>query len=224
MRSVYLHGFASSPRSRKAALFQENLRPHGITCEALDLTPDFEHSSISSELAVIEEALQGEPAILIGSSMGGYLAALYASRHVEVQRVVLLAPAFDFYQLWVNDLSESALGGSAASKLDEWRKTGTASVFHYGMGRESQLSYRFLEDAAGYPAYPDFRQPCLILHGTVDTVVPLENSLRFAAKHPNAAVIELHSGHEMTDALDEVWKRSWDFLRETITNGDQKAY
>ena len=28
--------------------------------------------------------------------MGGYLAALYASRHPEIDRMVLLAPAFGF--------------------------------------------------------------------------------------------------------------------------------
>lgn len=218
MRLVYLHGFASGPGSRKATLFVENLRPHGIQCEALDLAPDFEHSSISSELAIVEEALKGEPAVLIGSSMGGYLAALYASRHAEVERLVLLAPAFDFYRLWVNDLSQSALTGDSICKLEKWRKSGTASVFHYGMGREAQLSYRFLEDAANYPAYPDFQQPSLILHGTRDTVVPLENTLRFANQHPDSTVIPLDSDHELTGVLDEIWERSWNFLQASITN------
>ncbi len=224
MRVLYLHGFASGPRSRKASLFIENLGREGIRCEALDLAPDFEHSNISSELAVMQKAIDGEPAVLIGSSLGGYLGALYASKHPEIKRLVLLAPAFDFYQLWVNDLGQSALAGSSNSKLEEWRKTGSANIFHYGSGREVPLSYQFLADAAGYPAYPDFQQPCLILHGRLDTVVSLENSRHFAAGRPNATLVALESGHELTDVLDEIWKRSWEFLHQTITNGHSGTY
>src|SRR5690348_17748458 len=55
----------------------------------------FEHLTISGQLGVLERTLQNEPVRLIGSSMGGYLAALYAARHPEVDRLVLLAPALD---------------------------------------------------------------------------------------------------------------------------------
>ena len=39
----------------------------------------FEELTISGQLRVIERAVGGQPAILMGSSLGGYLAALYAS-------------------------------------------------------------------------------------------------------------------------------------------------
>jgi pimeloyl-ACP methyl ester carboxylesterase len=81
MRAIYLHGFASSPASRKARFFVEKLAGHGLALEALDLAPDFEHLTISGQLAVIEKASGNDAVILIGSSLGGYLAALYASRH-----------------------------------------------------------------------------------------------------------------------------------------------
>src|SRR6202030_3969199 len=97
MRILYLHGFASGPASKKAAFFADRLP----ALEVPDLAAsDFEHLAITAQLRVIEEAAAGEPVSLIGSSMGGYLAALYASRHREVSRVVLLAPAFAFARRW----------------------------------------------------------------------------------------------------------------------------
>ena len=199
MRVVYLHGFASSPASRKARLFIERLG-----AEALDLAPDFRHLTITGQLEVIDQAVQGEQVALIGSSMGGYLAALYAAAHPQIERLVLVAPAFDFFHLWSNELGPR--------KLEEWRKNGSISVFHYGLGKHAPLEYHLMEDAQQYPAFPDFAQPCLVLHGLKDAVVPYEKSVKFAATHPNVTLVALDSGHEMTDVLDEIWKYASTFL------------
>lgn len=204
MRTIYLHGFASSPASRKARLFVEKLAQRKITVEAPELGPDFEHLTLTSQLAILDRVVAGQPACLIGSSMGGYLAALYAAGHPEIQRLVLLAPAFAFYQLWVNEMGPE--------KLDQWRKNGTISVFHYGAGHNAPLNYGLMEDARTYPPFPDFPQLCLLLHGLKDTVVPFAASARFAAGHPNVKLISFNSGHELTDVLDEIWNVSSTFL------------
>ena len=204
MRVIYLHGFASSPASRKARLFLENLKSRGLEAEALTLAPDFERLTISGQLAVIDSAVHGDPATLIGSSLGGYLAALYASRHPEIDRLILLAPAFDFHRLWTQKLGPD--------KLQEWRENGTIPVFNYGLGREAQLGYQLLRDAEQYPPFPEFSQPCLVLHGLNDDVVPFANSAWFAAKHLNVKLVACDSGHELTDVLDEIWKNSSSFL------------
>jgi hypothetical protein len=209
MRFIYLHGFASSPASRKAGLFEEKLAVQGIPVEALDLAPDFQHLTITGQLTVMESAIHGDPVVLIGSSLGGYLAALYAARHPEVDRLVLLAPAFDFYQLWVQELGPQ--------RLEEWRKNGFISVFHYRIGREAPLNYQVMEDSKQFQAFPDFPQPCLILHGLMDKVVPFEKSARFAATHANVTLIPFDSGHELTDVLDEIWKTSSTFLLSANT-------
>src|SRR5579859_7208445 len=101
MTFLYCHGFASSPQSRKAQAFHSALSSRGINLliPALD-GGDFEHLTISSQLEIMEDTLKGAPARLIGSSMGGYLAALYAATHPEVDRLVLMAPAFGFSPRW----------------------------------------------------------------------------------------------------------------------------
>jgi pimeloyl-ACP methyl ester carboxylesterase len=196
---LYLHGFASSPASSKARFFAQYLRARGATVDIPDLAAgDFENLTLSSQLNVIERAAAGRtasrPVSLIGSSMGGYLAALYAQRHPEIARLVLLAPAFCFARLWAERLGEDAVA--------EWRRTGGIEVFHYGENRTRRLAYSLLEDARQFPDYPDLRQPALIFHGEHDDVVPSEFSVEFAGAHLNARLEILDSGHELINVLD----------------------
>ena len=203
---LYLHGFASSPLSRKARFFGERFSELGIRFDAPDLAAgDFFHLTISKQLEVVRAAALGAKRLtLIGSSLGGYLAALYAAEQKDVEQVILLAPAFGFHDLWVERLGPEEIG--------RWRDSGKLPVFHYGTGGEADLSYEFLEDAEKYPPYPDCRAPTLIFHGTHDDLVPLANSARFAGEHTNARLVEVNSGHELTDVLEEIWSGIADVL------------
>ena len=204
---VYLHGFASSPASSKAQYFKTRLAEHGIdlAVPALD-GGDFEHLTLSKQLARIDQQVQGGTVVLLGSSMGGYLAALYAARHSNVERLVLLAPAFDFQARWVQ------LQGEAA--IHRWKQTRELRVFHYGSGIERRLGYELFEDAARYPGYPFVTQPTLILHGQNDEIVPPVYSREFLARNPKATLQLFESGHELTNVLPELWNAAAQFLFE----------
>jgi len=198
MRIIYLHGFASGPASKKATFF----RQHIPTLEIPDLSAgDFEHLSISGQIDVIGELAAGEPVSLIGSSMGGYVAALYAARHPEVERLVLLAPAFGLARAW-----------AAAPEAESWRKTGFLDVYHYGEKRKRRLGYQLIEDALRYDDFPDFPQPALIFHGIHDTVVAPGLSGQFSGTHPNARLRLLNSDHELLSVLDSIWQETGPFL------------
>jgi pimeloyl-ACP methyl ester carboxylesterase len=69
-----------------------------------------------------------------------------------------------------------------------------------------------IEDARQYEAYPDVRQPTLILHGNNDTVVPADLSVAFAARHPNVDLHVLNSDHELVNVLDDMWMETEAFL------------
>jgi uncharacterized protein len=202
---IYLHGFASGPSSTKARYFQECLERAGASITVPDLAEgDFEHLTITGQLAVIERAAASQPVALIGSSMGGYLAALYAARHPEVSRVLLLAPAFGFPRRWAESLG--------AEKLADWQRTGWLEVFHYASGSHRRVGYALLEDGARYEDNPDFRQPALIFHGRHDDVVPSAYSEEFAATHPNALLEIVDSGHELLNVLDSIAAKAVNFL------------
>ncbi len=185
--------------SRKARFLQERFAERGIGFNAPDLAGgDFYHLTLSRQIDVVRKAADGAgPLIVIGSSLGGYLATLYAAEHGGVRQLVLLAPAFGFHDLWTERLGPE--------EIRRWRDSGKLSVFHYGTGGQADLSYEFLEDAEKYPPYPDCRVPTLIFHGTQDDLVPVANSARFVAAHTDARLVRLNSGHELTDVLDEIW-------------------
>ena len=204
-RIIYLHGFASSPGSKKARFFEQRFAELGIGLEIPDLAEgDFARLTLSGQLKVIERASRGEPVIVMGSSMGGYLAALYAARHAEVEQLVLLAPAFCFLKRWTESLGPAA--------MEKWRNTGFLDVFHYGEGRPAPLGYQLIVDAAPYEDYPDVSQPVLIFHGKNDASVPPEYSVTFARKHPGTVLHLLESDHELLNVLDDMWMETEAFL------------
>lgn len=204
-RVLYLHGFASGPLSNKARFFRESLEQAGATVAVPDLAAgDFEHLTITGQLGVIDGIVGGQPAALVGSSMGGYLAALYAARHIEITRLALLAPAFGFARLWPEWLGAEA--------VETWRRTGSMEVFHYADNQQRRLHYALLEDGARYEDYPDFEQPALIFHGIHDDVVPVDYSREFAATHANARLEVVDSGHELLDVLEDIGPKVSRFL------------
>jgi pimeloyl-ACP methyl ester carboxylesterase len=202
---VYLHGFASGPASQKAQYFRERCAGCGVELAIPDLAGgDFEHLTITRQLQVIEHRVDGRAVALIGSSMGGYLAALYAARHAGVERVVLMAPAFGFARRWPESLGEE--------KLREWKQTGFLEMYHYGEHRQRKIGYELLEDGARYEDFPDLRQPALIFHGRHDTVVPATYSEDFAATRANVRLEIIDSDHELLNALDHMWEHMRSFI------------
>ena len=205
MRIVYLHGFASGPQSGKAQFFAGKFRALGVPFVAPQLDEgNFEGLTISGQLRVVDEVVDGEPVVLMGSSLGGYLAALYAARHRVVEKLVLLAPAFQFPTRWRARYTDE--------ELERWRERGTIPFYHYGFKEEKGLGYQIVEDAVKYEDEPAFEQPALVLQGRRDEVVPEALSKAFAEGRPNVTLRLLDSGHELTDVLDELWLETAKFL------------
>ena len=204
-RVLYLHGFASGPGSHKAQIFRRRFGERGLSLEIPDLAGgDFEHLTISGQLAVIESVARGEAVSLVGSSLGGYLAALYAARHPEVERVVLMAPAFGFGRRFLE-----AIGPAEAER---WRETGWRAVFNYAARGEERLWWRLIEDALQFEEFPPAPQPTLVFHGRRDAQVPYVLSQEFASRHPNASLELFDDGHELRDSVGPIWDASAAFL------------
>jgi predicted esterase YcpF (UPF0227 family) len=86
----YIHGYLSSPDSTKGQLFKEKLDAKPIKyrdCEPEDLV-------ISDCIKRISNEIKDDPdVVLIGSSLGGLLAAKTALDRSNVKKLVLLNPA-----------------------------------------------------------------------------------------------------------------------------------
>jgi len=206
-RFLYLHGFASGPRSTKGRAFQAHYAARGVDVQCLDLRqPSFEHLRLSAMIEHTRAALgdDRERAVVFGSSLGGLTAARLAERDARVTGLVLLAPAFQLVERW-----REALGDDFAA----WQRTGWRAVHDYTTGGLARVDYGFVEDAQAIDVgYPDVRVPTLILHGTGDDVVPIEHSRRFAAGKRHVRLVELDDGHELVASLPRLLTEADAFL------------
>jgi pimeloyl-ACP methyl ester carboxylesterase len=207
---LYLHGFASSARSSKAAWFAARAAEQGLTLLTPDFNqPDFEHLTITRMLDQVEAliaAASDGPLALIGSSLGGFVAVQAALRlGRRVDRLVLLAPALDFSANRLRDLGDRG--------VDEWRRTGTLNVFHYGFGRPMPVHFGLYEDAARYDALHAFPvQPIQIFQGRRDTAVSPETVEQWAAARPNVELTHLDDDQQLLASLPVIWSAMTRFL------------
>ncbi|MEM7773417.1 MAG: YqiA/YcfP family alpha/beta fold hydrolase [Cyanobacteria bacterium P01_A01_bin.37] len=218
-RFIYLHGFASSPESFKAQYFAKKFEHLGYPLSIPDLNQDdFFNLTLTRQIHQVTALLNPEsvPTILIGSSFGGLTAAWLAEQCVGIERLVLLAPAFDFTTHWLPKLGEPA--------LRQWKKTGEMDVYHYGYQRSARLSYAFIQDIQQYDEATISRSlPTLILHGIHDEVIPIEASRHYRQSRPWVSLQELDSDHGLADVTEAMWRSLIEFCNRPPELGVPKV-
>jgi pimeloyl-ACP methyl ester carboxylesterase len=207
---IYLHGFASSARSSKAAWLAARCAERGVRLVTPDFNePDFEGLTITRMLRQVDDTIRSlppGPVALIGSSLGGFVAVQAALRHGgRVERLVLLAPALDFSGNRLRDLGDRG--------VDEWRRTGTLNVFHYGFGRIMPVSYALYEDTARYDSMDAALDiPVQIFQGRRDTAVDPATVKQWADARPSAELHLLDDDHQLMASLEYMWREMTRFL------------
>ena len=204
---IYLHGFASSPRSTKAVFFRERLERLGHVVIVPDLEEgDFQGLTITRQIGVVRREIAGlhGDVALIGSSMGGYLAALAAGEEPRIRRLMLMAPAIDMKAQWMVRYG--------ADLLARWRAKGVAPTFHHGHGEERLIGYGLHEDLGRYDPAPPVSIPTLAFMGRQDDTVAPAAVERWAAQNPSVRLRWLDSGHDLIDQLETIWIESAAFF------------
>jgi pimeloyl-ACP methyl ester carboxylesterase len=213
---IYLHGFTSSPRSSKATRFARELAARGVGFSCPDFNePSFETLTVTRMLEQTRTAVAAAadgPIALVGSSLGGFVAVHAAAQDESgrIDRLVLLAPAFDFGGNRLRQLGEHG--------IDEWRRAGSLRVFHYGYNESRDVRFALYEDAAQYDAFAlTLRQPSLVFQGTEDASVDPAMVARWAADRPAVALQMLDDDHQLTASIETVWSgsQSWFGLTRT---------
>jgi len=215
MRHVfYLHGFASSPASSKSAFLAGRLRRHGLDLHCPDFNePDFETMTVTRMLEQVDRAIAAlppGPVALIGSSLGGFVAYHTAFRHAAprgraattdhpIDRLVLLAPAFEFGKVPFSGMTEADLAA--------WRETDRYKVLHHAESRPRAIRYAIYEDAQRYDSARSLVEtPALVFQGRNDTVVNPAMVQRFAAARPAMALRMVEDDHQLGSSFDLMWR------------------
>ena len=210
MHVFYLHGFASSARSSKAAFFASRFSAEGVAVHIPDFNePDFSTLTVTrmiDQVGTRLESVDHGPVALMGSSLGAFVAVQSALQYPDrIDRMVLLAPALDFGRGRLDDLGDRS--------VDEWERTNTLDVFHYGFGRVMPLHYGLYTDACRYDgvnAQP--AMPIQIFQGWRDTAVDPETVQRWAGTRPNVELHMLDDDHQLLGSLDYIWRETRRFF------------
>lgn len=214
---VYLHGFASSPSSQKARVLRERFAAKRVRLEVPDLNAGedgFAGLTITRMLASARAAAdrgraaaglgRGGPAVVLGSSLGGYVGALLAARE-PIAALVLLAPAFDFTGRFASHFPFEDLETAAIR--------GYFEVYHYGLAAPARVGYELVNDGLRYEPFPETgKTPVLAIHGRRDGSVPFELSERFCAGKENARLVLLDDDHQLTASIEPIWEETEKFL------------
>ncbi len=184
---VWFGGFASDMSGTKATFLADYARESGRPCLRFDYSGHgasdgrFEDGSISDwtadALAAIGALSQG-PLILIGSSMGAWIACLVALKIPErLAGAVFIAPAPDFTEelIWKN------LNDHDRTRLERDGQIIEPSPY----GGMTVITMKLIEDGRrnlllGGPIAIDC--PVRILHGMADADIPWRHALRFAER------------------------------------------
>lgn len=212
MAFLSLHGFGSSPQSNKNVALAAAFEARGLTLHRPDLNqPSFAKLSFAAMLAQLDRVdreVRPERWCIVGSSLGGYVAGLWAAAHPErVRKMVLLCPAFELAQRWSTLVTPD--------ELSRWEREG-AMPFRNAQGDDVGLHFRFVEEARTITPMPQPSCPIRVIHGLRDERVPIELSRRFVATDPSRrSLLELDDGHELRGDLDLLCREVLGFFEVT---------
>lgn len=206
---LFLHGFASSAQSTKAQYFREKFEAlPQIEYHAVDFNPtptDFEYVTTTGLIDRLRQYVLDhhlENMRLVGSSYGGLIALNYAHRFGGVAKMLLLAPGLR----WLS-------GGLSEEQLEQWKEAGAMPVLHYAFEKEIPVRYGLQVDGLCYPEPVPPPTPITIIHGRTDTVVPTDDSRKYAADFPDRVhLVKVDTDHDLNEHLDFIWEYVESFL------------
>ena len=197
---LYLHGMGSNRKGDKSEALLAHAIARGRAFTRFDFRGHGESSGAIEQMTITDLIKDAEcvltttgPSILIGSSLGGLVAAWVAAQHSElVLGLLMIAPALGFMQR----MATHERKGPLILVESQWTKI--------------QVHENALVDAA---RYDESRLPgailarTLIVHGELDETVPNQVSRDFFARIPHSNKrlwIVPHGDHRLNAFIGEI--------------------
>lgn len=226
-RAIFIHGYASSGRMWHSALEHLDGRVGGLAPDlpghGLSDKPPFPWYSLDNFLAALRafaQALQADPAVLVGHSMGGTFALEYACRYPRsVERLVLVNPVItgrlyvDLPWLarivpgrWILSATRRlwpSIASGIQGRINRQRSRGRSGGYVQRNQEDlSRMTADSLLGCARAVAHADLMDrlesigiPSLVVVGRRDATVPPREGRLAARRLPGAQLEELVAGH-----------------------------
>lgn len=204
---VYLHGFQSSKKSEKTKTIKQIARAKKVGYLSLDYTGHGDSSGqaidfrigqcLTDALDVIQKVVQ-TPIILIGSSLGGWIAFLLAEKLPNrVLSVIGMAPGVDFMaDMWKHRLTDKIRSALKAGQVIGPNEQTANAPWTYEMFQEAE-QHLLLKKGIQYNG------TVVLIHGDSDKTISYQKSFQIKDALTSSDVI-LHIlkgyGHTLTDA------------------------
>lgn len=214
---ILCHGMESNKESDKLVWFSRELARHGLLALRFDFAcagqnGNFEEITYSGEVedlraafAFMRDRQAGKIAIL-GSSMGGTVALLFAAEQADITTVVTIAAPVHPERFTSRLLTPA--------EVEEWRKTG--HTFYRGQ----RINVSLLDDLETLNVPAAARKiscPVFVLHGDLDDVVPVEEAHELYGYLSSARKLSIVRGadHRFSDPIlmDQALRETVQWLR-----------
>jgi dipeptidyl aminopeptidase/acylaminoacyl peptidase len=179
---IYVHGYTSDRNSSKAKKLGELFPKKGIGLFAIDLSGrgesegKFEDTTLTQYIddlkcAIDEMSKHTNKIGVVGNSLGGIVSLQETAKDNRVNALALLSPVSTFPH-------KSKRREFSPEGVKEWKEKGHIFTESGRFGK-LKLNFSYYEDGLKYGDYSVYEKidiPVLIVHGTDDKSVPLEES------------------------------------------------
>jgi uncharacterized protein len=132
---------------------------------------------IADARLVMTRMKPGPPITIVGNSLGSWIAWMMAQEFEQIQRLVLIAPAFNMMGVRARSISED--------RRHAWLTAGWMPWDEDEAHREYPIAWKWVEESEAYwnGRFDHLRRvPTTILHGTEDQVILPQGSSEFVAE------------------------------------------
>ena len=223
---LFITGFLSKRWGNKSKALAEWCREKGCGFCCYDVRGfgesegSFTDYTLSDWIAdarlVLSMLRDGPPITIVGNSLGGWIAWLMAREFQEIERLILIAPAFNMMGVRAKSIDPK--------RRHAWQSAGWMPWDDEPAHRDFPLAWKWVEESEAYwKTSLDRLRPVRtsILHGQQDSVILPQGSSQFVEKLQSVAPsfpVELHlvpgdhrlSGPEHLDLFQRLVQRSAD--------------
>jgi len=145
---------------------------------------------IQDARAVISTLTDGPPLTIVGNSLGGWIAWLMAQEFQEIERLILVAPAFNMMGVRAKSIDPE--------RQHAWHRAGWMPWDDEPAHRDFPLAWKWVEESEAYwnTSFDRLRPvSTAILHGQQDSVILPQGSSQFVEQLRSLAPsfpVELH--------------------------------